>query len=139
MKNGYDVTKILSRAYGSPVWMTLSTLDKREEYHYALFFKREDWLDYVERGNDQEDMIVWQNDKGGWSFSTLVHDAGVRYHRDGSGTPPSSEFVDHGKIYWSEEAVFMAVIKQFAEYRIAEIQESLREMEVDLMDALLSE
>ncbi len=51
----------------------------------------------------------------GYQICVITHDPGVMYHRDGSGTPPSSDTEDVGKPHRTLELAMAEVVKLVAE------------------------
>lgn len=100
----------------------------KDDYLYAIFFDIKAMLNYSD-GYDSEDIVIWQiptgDNKGKWGFSYNVHDPGVRYHKDGSGTPPSDELVEHKEIYATIQMCVEGVAKHMMNQRLAEMKEHL--------------
>jgi hypothetical protein len=90
------------------------------EYDYAIFLNERNYKDYVSNKMDTEDLIIWQLDGGRFGFSYLVEDPGVYMHKDGSGTPPSWELVEHKETFTNildctkkiSEFIFQGLVNQ---------------------------
>lgn len=68
------------------------------EYDYAIFLNERNYQDYVSNKSDSEDLIIWEV-KGKIGFSYIVEDPGVYMYKDGSGVPPSYDFVEHNETF----------------------------------------
>jgi hypothetical protein len=113
---------------GEDVFVCKADEARKDQYQFALFFSLKAMLNYSD-GYDSEDIVIWQiesgDNKGKWGFSFNVHDPGVRYHKDGSGTPPSDELVEHKEIYTTIQMCVEGIAKHMMNHRIAEMKEAL--------------
>ena len=109
---------------------------------------------YQKAGNNMETFEIWQNNfitkgpitypnKKPFGFSYLVEDPGVRYHKDGSGTPPDSEMVEHKETFETLQAcvavmcafhISSKVVQEFVEQDINSFVEE--KIETDKSEAI---
>lgn len=69
-----------------------------------------------------------------WCVGAIVHDPGVRYHKDGSGTPPSDDYVsisEHGRDF---DGALRAFIAEIVNQRIKSYEEYLGEQQLAELD-----
>jgi len=92
--------------------------DKKGEYEYAIFLSAKAFKDYHSIGKyDSEDIVIFETEgflqrSPRYSFAVEVTDPGVYMHKDGSGTPPSSELVDYNKTFKN----YPDLLKELAEF-----------------------
>jgi hypothetical protein len=87
------------------------------EYEYAIFLTERNYMDYVSNKCDSEDLIIWKTEKGKFCFSYIVEDPGVYMYKDGSGTPPSCDFVEYKENFNS----LLECVKEIADFYFKDI------------------
>ena len=87
-----------------------------EDGNFVVFLTKKEYDDYINKNQDSEFIRIWEHHpiaftkpKTQFGFSYWVEDPGVYMHKDGSGTPPSSELVEYKELYDSLPELLSAV------------------------------
>lgn len=112
------------------------------DYDFAVFANQLDHDKYKNESCDTELIQIWtlipvsarREQIKKFGFSYWIHDEGVRYHKDGSGTPPSDDVVEHKETFASIIQLIHEVAQFIFESRLSDACESWNCYDTDLVE-----
>ena len=113
--------------------------DDQEGETYLLFNNLEDKESYISKKIEADILRLWSiphltedKIKPHYGFSLWTQDPGVRYHKDGSGTPPSDDLVDYNETFRSMLKLLQNVAKFLNQINVSNAEENWLEYDMEL-------